>query len=348
MKPLSLLASGLVTPVGFTASSSCAALRCVLDAFSETRFMDLGGEWIMGGQVFLEESWTGMAKLVRMVLPAIRECLEEAGSPEPGQIPLLLGVAEKERPGRLPALDERILRQIEEAMQLRFHPHSAVFPFGRVAGAMALSRARELIRAGEVTQCLVAGTDSFLSAATLAHYEREERLLTSQNSNGFIPGEAAGAVLVGDAAAAPAPTGKGVLQLYGIGTGTESATILSGEPLRGDGLVAAIKEAFADGGIDFDDLDYRITDANGEQYAFKEAALGLNRILRKRKEEFDIWHPVDCIGESGAASGPCVFALALAAARKGFAPGHGVLCHFGTDEGQRSALTFRTLEGDPS
>jgi 3-oxoacyl-[acyl-carrier-protein] synthase-1 len=76
--------------------------------------------------------------------------------------------------------------------------------------------------------------------------------------------------------------------IQGIGFGEEKAHIESEEPLRAEGMVAAIKGALAAAEMNMGDLDFRITDANGEQYAFKEASLALSRILRKRKEEFDI------------------------------------------------------------
>jgi 3-oxoacyl-[acyl-carrier-protein] synthase-1 len=88
------------------------------------------------------------------------------------------------------------------------------------------------------------------------------------------------------------------------------------------------------------DLDYRITDVSGEQYYFKEAALALSRILRQRKEEFDIWHPAECIGESGAVAGVAVMAVASAACRKGYAPGPSILAHGANDAGRRAAAVF--------
>src|SRR5947209_10402408 len=101
MAPLTIQGTGMVTPVGLGASASCAAIRCAIDNFSETRFHDKGGEWIVGSQVPLAQRWRGLAKLVNLVVPAIQECLVHAGSLTPEMIPLLLCVAEKERPGRL-------------------------------------------------------------------------------------------------------------------------------------------------------------------------------------------------------------------------------------------------------
>ncbi len=319
---------------GFSASS-CAAIRCAIDNFSETRFMDKGGEWIIGSQAPLDQPWRGLPKLVHMVVPAIRECLAQAGDVRPELIPLLLCVAEKERGGRLEGLDDELFSNVQAELGVRFHPHSAVIARGRVAGGLAMIEARKLIHEERLPLCVIAGVDSYLVASTLAAYEAKNRLLTSQNSNGFIPGEAGAAVLVGpQASRCPSPS----LTCVGIGAGQEKATIDSEEPLRADGMVQAFKAALADAGQTIADVDYRITDSNGEQYLFKEAALAVTRILRVRKEQFEIWHPADCIGEVGAAVGPCALGVALTAARKNYAPGRGVLGHFSGEDGERLAM----------
>ena len=334
MQPVSILASGMVTAVGLNAPSTCAAIRCAIDNFSETRFMDNGGEWIIGAQVPLEQPWRGLPKLVHMAAPAIRECLAHVGNVKPEMIPLLLCVAEKERPGRLAGLDAQLFHDIEAELGVHFHSSSGVIARGRVAGALALAESRRLIYEQRVPFCIIAGTDSYLVAATLDAYQKADRLLTSQNSNGFIPGEAGTAVLVGP----PGRSREPELHCIGFGMGQEKATIDSEEPLRGDGLVAAFRAAFAEARRTIDDLDFRLTDSNGEQYWFKEAALAMTRTLRARKDRFQIWHPADCIGETGAAVGPCTLGVALAAARKRYSPGPGILFHFGGENGERVAL----------
>jgi 3-oxoacyl-[acyl-carrier-protein] synthase-1 len=338
-QPVAILASGMVTGVGRDAPSSCAAIRCAINNFTETRFMDAGGEWIIGSQVPLEKPWRGLSKLVHMAVPAIRECLAQATGVHPGKIPLLLCVAESQRPGRLQGLDEQLFQEIEAALGIHFHPGSGTIPRGHTAGALALIEARRLIYQEQVPYCIIAGADSMLVAGTLAAYEKENRLLTSNNSNGFIPGEAACAVLVGPPTSPSRKKQKALLCL-GIGSGQEDATLASEKPLRADGLVQAFKAAFADANTTIADVDYRITDANGEQYWFKEAGLAVARTLRVTKVGFEIWHPVDCIGEIGAAIGPCAFGVALAALRKNYAVGRGPLCHFGGDDGERLALIF--------
>ena len=338
MKPIAIIAAGMVTGVGLDAPSSCAAIRCAIDNFSETRFMDSGGEWIIGSQVSLEQPWRGLPKLVHMVVPAIRECLAQTGGVPPERIPLLLCVAEKERPGRLEGLDDQLFDDVQAELGVRFHPRSAVIARGRVAGGLAMLHSRSLIHEERLPFCIVAGVDSYLVASTLAAYEKKNRLLTSQNSNGFIPGEAGAAILVG------APSANSLLCL-GIGTGLENATVDSEEPLRADGMVQAFKSAFAAAGRTMADVDYRVTDCNGEQYFFKEAALAVARTLRVTKEQFEIWHPADCIGEIGAASGPATLAVCLAATRKSYGPGPSPLCHLSGEDGERVAMMLSGASG---
>ena len=335
MRSLAILGSGMITGVGLSAPASCAAIRCAIDNFNETRFIDDGGEWIIGSEVPLEEPWRGFEKLVQMVASAIRECQVHAGAVSLASVPLLLCIAEPTRPGRTYGLDNELLKEVEKALGAKLHPRSSVIARGRVSIAEALHLASHLITP-ESPFAMIAGVDSFLSWSTLSLYQSKSRLLTSKNSNGFIPGEAAAAILVG-----AAKSGTENLICTGIGAGHETATVESEEPLRANGMVEAFTAAFADAGCTMADVDYRLTDLNGEQYAFKEAALAMNRTLRTRKSRFPIWHPTDCVGEVGAAIGPLSLGVALAAARKGYSPGPGVLCHFSGDGNDRIALVLR-------
>jgi len=337
LQSISVIASGMVTGIGLNAPATCAAMRVGISSFAETRFIDKSGEWIIGSCVPLEESWRGIAKLVKMLAPAIRECLESVKGGSTEDIPILLCLSEKSRPGRFSGLEDQVSQELLSELGCRFHKTSTIISQGRVGGVSAIRQAREMILKNNAPYCIVAGTDTFMVNAALSAYQEKDRLLTITNSNGFIPGEAGAAVLL----APYVQSNKPQLVINGIGFGNEKAHIDSEEPMKADGMVQAVKAALSESKQELGDLDYRITDVNGEQYGFKEASLVLTRLLRKRKEEFDIWHPADCIGEVGAAIVPCVLGVALTAARKGYAPGHGVLCHFGNDDGMRGALVLR-------
>ena len=131
MEAVAILKSGMVTPLGFTAPASCAAMRATIDAFSETRFM-FDGAWLIGAQVPFAEGWLGREKLLRMLLPAIQECLSDLPVSRLKQVPLLLCLPEADRPGRLPGLDGTLLREIEGRLRAEFAPQSDLFAEGRI------------------------------------------------------------------------------------------------------------------------------------------------------------------------------------------------------------------------
>lgn len=335
-RAITIVNAGLVTSVGLSAQAACAAIRAAITNHSETRFCNKTGEWIVGAQVALLESWRGRAKLVKMLRPAIEECLAPLGTVKARTIPLLLCVAEEQRPGRLDGLDDVLIKELENELAIEFHPELSVTnPNGRVSVALALAHARELIYERSISHVLIAASDSLLVGPTLAALESEGRLLTPENSNGFIPGEGGGALLIAHA------DGASYLTCEGLGFAQEQAAIGTELPLRADGLTKAIKLALKDAGREMHELDFRITDNSGEQYYFKEADVAVSRILRKRKDEFDIWHPADCIGETGALIGIAALTVALTACRKEYAPGPHVLFHGGNDAGQRAAAIFR-------
>ena len=333
-QPVFILNSGMVTSVGLTAAATCAAIRSKLTNPSETRFVDSNGEWIMGHSVPLDRHWRGTMRLVKMAAMAIEECLESIPRDRWSEIPMLFCVAERERPGRSLGDDQSLFLQVQAELGAQFASQSQIIAHGRISAFLALMHARRCLTEERSQYVLIAAADSLLTSTTLRGFEQSERLLTSINSNGFMPGEGAAAILIGS------PQKGSYLSCVSLGFATEPATIDSEGPLRGEGLARAIKAALTDSEREIQDLDFRITDISGEQYYFKEASLALSRIMRAPKEEFNIWHPAECIGESGAVVGVVNIGVADAACRKGYAPGRNVLCHAAGDSDERAAAVF--------
>jgi 3-oxoacyl-[acyl-carrier-protein] synthase-1 len=331
--PLAVIATGMVSCAGMDRVSSCAAIRAGIANFSESACFDRGGQAICGGQISLNEALHSRARLVRFLTPAIEECLQDVERAQWPHIPLLLCVAEKHRPGRLAELDSALLRELQAEFGTAFHTDSAVVAHGHVAAAVAMLRARQWIQNGTHAQTLVAGADSYFDIVTMRALEQADRLLTSVNSNGFIAGEGAAAVLLRRASDSVTPQ----LLIRGLGFGLEEATIISDAPLRADGLTLAVKAALADADMELSSLAYRITDIAGEQYYFKEAALTVSRLLHEASGELTLWHPADCLGDTGAAAGLMCLNVAWTASHKRYAPGPGALLHFASDDGARAA-----------
>ncbi len=299
------------------------------------------GELIVGSKVPMEGC--GRAKIVKMIASAIRQCLDLVPDESSSSIPLILNLAEEERPGRVSDLGENFYGELKRALGFDFHIDTKIVQQGRVGGAVAIDLARRLLyNHGHAPKyVLVAGVDSYLDGPTLAPLIERDRVLNAVNSDGFVPGEAGAAVLV----AKPAQSGLNELLCLGIGFGTENAKVDSAEPLLAAGLTRAISAALIDASLGMDDIDFRLADVSGEQYGFKESALAVARTLRTLKNEFDIWHPADCIGEVGAAALPCMLSVAIMGARSGYLPGASILCHLGNDDGKRAALVLHSVQG---
>jgi 3-oxoacyl-[acyl-carrier-protein] synthase-1 len=338
---LAITASGLVTGVGLNAPATCSAIRCAIDNFQETLFMDQDGEKILGCEVPMEKPWRGRTKLLKMAAAAINEVLQSHPEINAAETPMCLCLAEHSRPGRVINDDAQFFLDLQQELGIEFSDQSLVIAAGRVSVAVAIKHAREMIHQQGAKHVLVAASDSMLVAPTLAFYEENERLQTSENSNGFIPGEAGAALLI------ESGNGKsgGYLCCEGLGFAVETAHIDSEEPLRAEGLTTAIKESLQDAGCEMHDLDFRICDISGEQYYFKEASLALGRTLRETKQEFDIWHPADCVGEVGAAQGLIMLSVLKAACEKDYSKGHRMFAQMSNDDGKRSSIVFRWQVG---
>jgi 3-oxoacyl-[acyl-carrier-protein] synthase-1 len=335
----------MVTAVGFNAPASLAAMRAGIRNVNETNLWDaeVPGTYLAAGKVPLPQWWVGLGKLADLAAPPILECLESAKPIQAQAIPVLLGVAHPNRPFRFPDLDTGILPEIEHRLGFRLHPASHTIARDHVGVVVAIGKAAELIASNKAPCVILAAVDSLLDQDLVEHYLEKRRLLTPNNSNGFSVGEAGSAVLVTPAGASP----NGELQILGTSLGREKATIESEEPLRGDGLSRLVRDALREAGLTIQDVQYRITDLNGEHYKFKEMVLAMGRFARKPTVKlFDLWHPIEYIGDVGAAIGPIVLAVGLHAGQKAYGNGPTVLCTLGNDDGERAAVVATYQSGE--
>lgn len=340
MSSLYLRAAGMVTCVGLDAASSCAAMRGRLDGFAETRFMGPDAEWLVGAAVPLPRNWIGLKRMAHLAAGALSDLRRQHAAALEGA-PILLCLAEEARPGRPIPDPAALARLVAEILGLPALPRLQVIAHGRPSGFVALDRARRLIAAGE-DPVVILGVDSYLTAQSVAHYLAEGRLLGPGNANGFIPGEAAAAVLC---TAAPGP-----LRLTGLGLAREVAHIYNKAdkdgldlPLRGDGMTRAYQIAMDQAQVDLAHVEYRISDLIGEQYFFKQAALASLRLERGRTPFQDLWSPAENLGNVGAAVVPVMLAQLLTAEARGYAPGSPALMEGSGDDGACGAAVFHAV-----
>jgi 3-oxoacyl-[acyl-carrier-protein] synthase I len=335
--------TGMVCSVGLNAASACAAMRAGISGFAELPYHDNQGEPIIGAPVpGLLFDLKRSERLVELLSMAVIDCLKDKPSEPLDRIPLLVGLAESDRPGGGSGLAPTIIiRQVQEKLNVRFHPtDSRVFPLGHTSGFEALREARQLIQQNRVSACLICGVDSFTNAATLLWLDQHDRLKTPATRDGVIPGEAAAAVLI-----QAKPLAAARAEVIGLGFGKEQASILSEDPLLGRGLTDAARAALAEAKVGLHEIDVRMSDVTGELYGFKELPLVEGRLMRVvRKEAQPLWHWAEVIGDSGAAAGPAQLVLADQAFQKNYAPGQRAICLASSVPGDRAAAVLQDCQ----
>jgi 3-oxoacyl-[acyl-carrier-protein] synthase-1 len=327
----------MVTPVGLSAASTCAALRAGISRLQMLPVATPLPEPVVGAWVPTVDALS-FYRLLRLLVPALQEVIAHIDVQELEQVPLIVGTAEPGRPDRPGQLDGQLLSALSQRLGVTFSSrYSQVIAEGRTSVFRGVALARELIGRGLAPRCIVAGVDSMVNQDAIGWLFRNRRLKLPDDPDGAMPGEAAAAVEICSTTPERADDQGGAL-IRGVGFGVEPVTILSDEPCLAEGLTAAVRAALEEAGMGLADMDFRLSDVTGEQYYFREATNVVSRLLRKHKEGFPIWHCADSIADVGAAVGGVMLGQAATALRQGYAPGRSVICQSSSDGGTRAAL----------
>ena len=122
---------------------------------------------------------------------------------------------------------------------------------------------------------------------------------------------------------------------------TEPVTIWSEDPSEGSGLSQAIRGTFeqlSDKGVH---TGLIINDLNGETYRAKEFGSAATRVLSTMQTEWQLWHPAECIGDTGAASFAIAACVGARSLQKGYAKTENILVCGSSDDGLRGSVYLR-------
>ncbi len=266
---------------------------------------------------------------------AVADCAKAVGGIDPNHTALVLLAAEKERPHAEAVRYQETFAAIEEVCNARFHARSAIFPGGRAGIGKALLYSNKILRERQVAQVLLVGVDSYLDTATIQFYLNQEQLLCSGNSDGFVPGEGAAALLLTLAGREPG------LFIAGVGCGVEQSRPDGGTGNRALGLTEAIRQACAVADISPARLRFRLSDQNGVQYFSKEGANAYSRIMAEYKTFLPVLTIADCVGEVGAAAGVLMLAYLKTVMPRTDGPGKIGIMHLANHDGTRSACLIQ-------
>ncbi len=334
---LAILGCGCVSCVGFTAASTCAAIRAKVSGFTMTGFRDKIKGPTIWAEVPLSPSpldANPFSRLVSLAEMALVECVETAGV-DRRECPVLLGTREPFRVG--PGVDwsrKALLAETLKSSGVAMHPFSRVFPEGNASCFAALSHARELLTSGHTKVCIVGGVDSLLNPADMRRFGNAYRLNSDEVAQGFVPGEAAAFLAV-----TREETARGLAKILGLALTREDdgRTVLSNRFSHGTGLEHAMLAAIRDSGRSEQDVAFRISDVNGETYRGLESMLAMFRVYRSQRSHLPHIYPASSVGETGAAAGALLLVVVVTALSKGYAPGSIGVCEASSDAGLRAA-----------
>lgn len=331
--PLYIHSAGACSSIGMSLDATECALRAGLDHFQESHFCCATGEPIRVACLHDVGIW-GNSRLARWAALAINECLASAANVDLANTPVLLLAAERERPHSDDQRYRDIYERLEQAMNRQFNNRSRIVANGKAGLGPALQLAMQWLSAGEVEHVLVVGADSYLDAATIGHYLSAQRLLVPGNSDGFIPGEAAAAVLLGARPVAHC------VAIRGLGVAQEEGRPDGSVPNRAMGLTQALRQALETASVDPGAWQVRFSDQNGESYFAREASNALTRVGRQGLHMLKTLTLADCVGEIGAATGPLMLAWASRLLLQAEAPGQFALAHLSNDGGTRTVMAL--------
>lgn len=334
-RPLSVLAAGICCAVGHTAAAASCALRAGMDHFQESHFRVDGGKAIAVGRLPESDRW-GADRLALWLNQAVQDCIGQVDEFSPDQTPVYMLTADSTRPYSDELAQFATIEAVRALLPFAVHPSSQVFAAGRAGLAQALRHAHSLFESSSIERVLVVGVDSFLNAPTINHYLAQDRLAAQGGMGGFIPGEAAAAILLqaGDA-------DKPGLRITGWGIDVAEGRIDGSVPSRARALARAMRRAMSVAGITTNDLAFRLSDQNGEPFYAREAVNALTRVSEPGGPQLPTLTTADCTGEVGAATGPLMLAWLHNYLAHRDSPGKTGMLHMANDDGERCAVTVR-------
>lgn len=341
-QPVYVVSLGASTPVGRCAWSSAAAVRAGISGFGQHPYMiDTAGEPMRVARApWLDIGLSGIERFEALLFPAIDQALEPIQALKEAKLDIAVALG---LPASRPGLPNNLPKELVNRSYWKFagvFSAAASFPVGHAAGLIALDAACKKLGQREFDACVVAGVDSYIGPETLEWLEERDQLHGAgplNNAWGFIPGEAAGAILLMRGDIMKRLRLGALAQVLGVGTAFEPKRIKTETVCIGEGLTQAFRAALAN----LPDA-MRVTDVycdmNGEPYRADEYGFTCLRTKESFEAASEFVAPADCWGDVSAAGGPLHLALAVIAGTKSYANGSCAFVWASSEGGERGAV----------
>ncbi len=199
------------------------------------------------------------------------------------------------------------------------------------SGATAIQLGVEAIRRGETDAALCIGTDGSVNPESLIRFSLLSALSTqndppegaskpfSKNRDGFVMGEGGAALVLENAESAKARGATILGYVLGCGEKGDGFHRTRSSP-DGAPIVAAIREAIADAGLEPEDIDYVNAHGTGTPENDKMESMGLMAVMGERMRSVPISSNKSMIGHTLTAAGAVEAVMALMTIAEGRIP----------------------------
>jgi 3-oxoacyl-[acyl-carrier-protein] synthase-1 len=347
--PVVITAAHLATGLGLGAYETYAAVRGGLAAFKQSGdFVDVEGQPVATAEFPLLEGLTDdqelETRLERLVEFSLGRIRAQLNLPEWAhrRVVILLGVPSPERPGLWLGDDDQ---HDETHMRVRLlqacarqheafgmATRSALVPGGNAAIFAAIRWGMEELGRDPTAIVIAGGCDSLVESQVVDWLDLHGRLKSAGfgTQHGVIPGEAVGFFALETRASSSRRAAEAIARIDGLGLAVEPAPPARDAPSTGDGLTAAVKGALQSSGSADAGLSWVVGDLNGEFERSRQWALAEARCLRAQDAQRRLWHPADCIGDTGSAAGVVNVVFAALGLQHGHAESSALV--FGLDD----------------
>lgn len=241
-----------------------------------------------------------------------------------------------------PRVAERIADLLPIAVDRR---RNGMVRTGQDGALAAVRRVAPLLATDRPAAALIGGIDSWISLASLHWLEAQGRLKRTDAPNGLVPGEAAAFLLMANDALARALRVRPIATVRATGSGYEPDPWYAGRPCFARGLTDAIRSIVVRP-ANIVRTDITFADLNGEAWRAEEWSFAYLRTTTFHSEPLNLWHPADTWGDTGAAAGAMLLALAAYELARDRNLRQALVCCSSDVTPFRAAALLASVEGD--
>lgn len=343
--PLAVTAVGAVSAAGATAAQTAASIRAGLSGFREHAFYESlshDPEWVPG-EPLLAAAWPGVdpalvgpSRLLELAAPALAEAGDRAAlkRADLADSALLLALPDPDPDVAGWPLGDDFADALLGVTGLTGFSHRVTNQSGHTGAFELLRDAHDLLVNGRHRFCWIVGVDSFLCPDRLETWDADWRLRSERNADGFIPGEAACALLLELPAHAEQRGAPVRARVEALSMAEEPQPLTGDRVSTGRGLCEALAAVVPDGR----GAGWVACDLNGESYRAFEWGLARARLSDRLADVSILEHPADCVGDVGAATGALLIAYVTERYARPRAPRQEAVLWCANDGSNRSAV----------